>query len=52
LKINPYSADAHYNLAILYEFLNQTDEAKKEITIASSLEPDNKLFINKLKRYK
>ena len=52
LEINPQIADTHYNLAVLYEFLNQTANAKKEFIIAYQLEPDNKLFRDRVFGYR
>lgn len=49
IEIDYYYADAHFNLGILYEFLGKDSLAREEIQTAYILEPDNKLYKDKLK---
>jgi len=49
IRIDKDYADAHYNLGILLEFLEQDDLARKEFEIAVRLEPNNPLYLKKLR---
>ena len=49
IRIDRDYADAHYNLGVLLEFLEEEELAKKEFEIAVSLEPTNQLYVKRLK---
>jgi len=49
IRIDKDYADAHYNLGVLLEFLDDKEEASKEFEIAFSLEPENELYSKKIK---
>jgi len=50
IDINPYESDYYYNLAIIYEFLGQSDKAKFLFKTALALNPDNSLVLEKLNK--
>ena len=50
IRIDKDYADAHYNLGVLLEFLDEKDMAREEFEIAFSLEPGNELYKNKVSK--
>ena len=49
-RIDKDYADAHYNLGVLLEFLDEKDRAREAFEIAFSLEPGNELYKNKVSK--
>jgi tetratricopeptide (TPR) repeat protein len=50
LELNPANAEAYYNLGLISESGNKTDEAKEFYTRAVSIKPDYKIAKEKLEK--
>ena len=48
IEINPYQIDYYYNLAVIYEFLENDEKAKELLLEALDIEPESVKIKKKL----
>ncbi|MAG16392.1 hypothetical protein CMO88_05020 [Candidatus Woesearchaeota archaeon] len=51
IQLNPWNHEAYYNLGIIYEALEETTKARQNFLTASSLQPENNVYTQKVKQY-